>query len=84
MAPIDTVGRAVDVLLADFDCVFVDVVLHVDGLRCANARGRSSANDGTTTLSSDVQTAGMGLGCSGHDADCKAKGGAEVSECNAS
>ena len=62
IAPLGAVGRAVDVLPADFDRVFVVVVLHGGGVRCVVARGWSCANDGTATVSVDIHPTGMGLG----------------------
>ena len=62
IAPLGAVGRAKDVLPADFDRVFVVVVLHGGGVRCVVARGRSCANDGTATISVDVYPTGMSLG----------------------
>ena len=77
ISPLSAVFGSVVVLAADFDGVFVGVVFNGGGVW-------SCANNGTAAISIDVHTAGMGLGCSGHDADSKGKAGAEGAESNSS
>ena len=84
ISPLSAVFGSVVVLAADFDCVFVGVVFNGGGVWSVVARCRCCANNGSAAISIDVHSAGMGLGCSGHDADSKGKAGAEGAESNSS
>ena len=77
ISPLSAVFCSVVVIAADFDGVFVGVVFNGGGVW-------SCANNGTAAVPIDVHTAGMGFGCSGHDADSKGKAGAEGAESNSS
>ena len=84
ISPLSAVFCSVVVIAADFDGVFVGVVFNGGGVWSVVARRRSCANNGTAAISIDVHSAGMGLGCSGHDADSKGNACAEGAKCNSS
>ena len=84
ISPLSAVFGSVVILAANFDGVFVGVVFNGGGVWSVVARRRSCTNNGSAAISTDVHSAGMSLGCSGHDADSKGKAGAEGAECNSS